>query len=57
MDLFRDLDCGTALSRIPGVSSTRDNAIANDIEPFSNSTIRTAEAAEYFSDGETETRE
>lgn len=55
--LFHDFDGGTAFSRIPGVSSTRDKAITNDIEPFNSSTIRTAEAAEYFSDGETETRE
>jgi len=58
LDLFHDdLDGGTAFSRIPGASSMRDKAIINDIEPFNSSTIRTAEAAEYFSEGETETRE
>lgn len=58
VDRLRDLIGGVAGSRTADpFSSTRDKAIRKDIEPLRSSTARTADAAEYFSEGATETRE
>lgn len=58
VDRLRDLVGGVAgSSTADPFSSTRDKAIMKEIEPLSNSTMRTADAAEYFSEGDTETRE
>lgn len=58
VDRFRDLERGVDGSRTANpISSTRESAISSDIDPLSSSTMSTADAAEYFSDGATETRE